>query len=149
MITHNMPNSNPTVFIAFQQPIKKAIVCNDLYDSVIRFGKIQRIICMNSPRPDMPHSLIEFESPESSNKCIEYLKTNPLPILNYKCRAEVSNAETLNVKTESPQAHDYTISPRFVHETPITRVLLVNELPRYLTPQSPFHFYNLFSLYGS
>ncbi|GAT94168.1 RNA recognition motif domain containing protein [Entamoeba histolytica] len=140
---------NPTVFIAFQQPIKKAIVCNDLYDSVIRFGKIQRIICMNSHRPDMPHSLIEFESPESSNKCIEYLKTNPLPILNYKCRAEVSNAESLNVKTESPQAHDYTISPRFGHEAPITRVLLVNELPRYVTPQSPFHFYNLFSLYGS
>ena len=77
------------------------------------------------------------------------LKLIPLPILNYKCRAEVSNAETLNVKTESPQAHDYTISPRFVHETPITRVLLVNELPRYLTPQSPFHFYNLFSLYWS
>ena len=147
----NKNDDIPTLFLTFLQPAPHSIICDDIYDSLISFGQINRIIKLAQSAPDKPQLLVEFVSPSSCNACINHLKHYPLPRLNITAMAEKSKMRRLTIKGESPYTRDYTQYPRpnMFSNFSSTRVLLVTDLPHRLTPETPFHLYNLFCLYGS
>ena len=145
------PEEYPTLFITFLQQANHPIICDEVYDSLISFGPINRIIKLGSSPPDKPQLLVEFAQTTSCNACMNHLAHAPLPRINLTAIAERSKMKRLTVKGESQYTRDYTLFPRPSHLSnfPNTRVLLVNDLPRRLTPETCLHLYNLFALFGS
>ncbi|ELP93319.1 hypothetical protein EIN_057040 [Entamoeba invadens IP1] len=152
------------VFLAFQEKTS-SIICDDIYDAMVTFGPINRIIRMNSNSSEQVQSLVEFTDRMTCEKAIEYLKVNPLPVLKCTVRAEIGNATRLNIHTDTAHARDYTTNPRYPSEPKTasrqstnrninmeeykTKVLMVHDLPKNLVPETAYHLYNMFSLFGS
>ncbi|KAL7713814.1 RRM domain-containing protein [Entamoeba marina] len=135
-----------TIFIAFQQPPRQTVTSDDIYDSLQHFGEIARIIrTLNSTNPQF---LIEFTDRSSCEKTLSYLNNQPIPNIGCRVRAEYGKDAHLTIHKESPQARDYTRTPRGPPVGSNTKVLLVHELPSRFNDSTPDHIHSLFSVYG-
>ena len=148
-----MSENAQSIYLQVLHPLPHPIICDDLYDCLISFGQINKIVKLSSTRTDLPQMLVEFNSMDEANACIEHLKTNPLPRFNVSARAELSITTRLTVKGESLYSRNYLLNPRSSSASAgistLNRVLLVSDLPSSLSANTVTHIYNLFSLYGS